>query len=96
MDQIDEIISLLFKVSGLPPFFTCTISSHFYDLEYFIYVFQYIRLLKMEGVQEWIFEEKKKLEEVTFLFKDKESPSSYVVTLAAAMDVGSYLNVYLK
>ncbi|XP_065207037.1 insulin-degrading enzyme [Planococcus citri] len=48
-------------------------------------VFQYIKLLKTEGIQEWIFEENKKLEEMMFMFKDKESPSSYVMTLAAAM-----------
>ncbi|XKL64356.1 hypothetical protein PGB90_004442 [Kerria lacca] len=48
-------------------------------------LFQYIKLLKTEGIQKWIFEENKKIDEMTFLFKDKESPSSYVMTLAASM-----------
>ncbi|KAK7590251.1 hypothetical protein V9T40_001864 [Parthenolecanium corni] len=49
-------------------------------------VFQYIKLLKSEGVQKWIFDENSKLEETSFLFKDKESPVSYVTTLSAAMN----------
>ncbi|KAK6178603.1 hypothetical protein SNE40_013354 [Patella caerulea] len=40
-------------------------------------IYQYINMLKNEGVKEWIFNECKDLSAMTFRFKDKEKPQSY-------------------
>jgi len=45
-------------------------------------VFQYLQLLKSEGPQQWVFEECRDLSSMTFRFKDKERPQSYVTALA--------------
>ncbi|XP_042894803.1 insulin-degrading enzyme isoform X2 [Parasteatoda tepidariorum] len=47
-------------------------------------LFQYLALLKKEGPQEWIFNERKNLNDITFRFKDREKPQSYVCSLASA------------
>lgn len=71
------------------------ISTQYTNVYFFHFASQYIKLLKTSGVQKWIFEENKKLDEITFLFKDKESPSSYVMTLASSMDVSYSVPVNL-
>jgi len=48
-------------------------------------IFQYIKLLKKEGIQKWVYEELKTLSEIEFRFKDKSPPMSYTTTLAGAM-----------
>ncbi|XP_067656756.1 insulin-degrading enzyme-like [Haliotis asinina] len=45
-------------------------------------VYQYIHLLQKEGVHQWIHDECKKLKTLRFQFKDKETPNSYVTSLA--------------
>lgn len=53
-------------------------------------IFQYIDLLSTEGVEEWIFNEQRKMGEFNFYYKDlpvDESPLSYVENLASAMHV---------
>jgi insulysin len=47
-----------------------------------VYVFQYIKLLKESGPQEYVFEELKEVGEVNFKFKQKSSPSATVSKLA--------------
>lgn len=49
---------------------------------------QYIKLLKNEGSKEWIYKELKDVSAMSFNFKDKEKPSSYVAKLSP------YLNRY--
>ena len=41
-------------------------------------VFQYMKMLRMSGPQDWVFEECKKICNMQFQFKDKERPQSYV------------------
>ncbi|KAG8188554.1 hypothetical protein JTE90_007162 [Oedothorax gibbosus] len=45
-------------------------------------LFQYLAMLKEEGPKEWISKECQKLTEMTFRFKDRERPQSYVASLA--------------
>ncbi|CAB4464914.1 unnamed protein product [Rhizophagus irregularis] len=47
-----------------------------------LHVFQYIEMLKQIGVQEWSFREVEKLNEISFRFKEKSSPSRYVSRLS--------------
>ncbi|XP_074640666.1 insulin-degrading enzyme-like [Tubulanus polymorphus] len=47
--------------------------------------FQYLNLLRKEGTQEWVFEECRDLNAMTFRFKDKDKPRSYTCGLAAAL-----------
>ncbi|XP_065350637.1 insulin-degrading enzyme-like [Cloeon dipterum] len=44
-------------------------------------IFQYINLLRQEDPQEWIFKEYVEITNMSFRFKDKESPRDYVVDL---------------
>ncbi|XP_065350636.1 insulin-degrading enzyme-like [Cloeon dipterum] len=44
-------------------------------------IFQYINLLRQEDPKEWIFKEYVEITNMSFLFKDKESPRDYVVDL---------------
>lgn len=49
-------------------------------------IFDYIELLKTPGsLQDWAFEEVKKLSELDFKFKEKERPSSYASELSSQM-----------
>ncbi len=48
-------------------------------------VFGYINMLKKKGVQNWIFEELKKVVKFQFDFKDKEKPIGYVSAIATKM-----------
>jgi len=45
-------------------------------------VFQYLAMLREEGPQEWVFRECQQLNQMQFMFKDKERPQSYVCSLA--------------
>lgn len=44
-------------------------------------IFQYIKLLRDTGPQEWIFKEYKEILDIEFRFKEKEKPSGYVSSL---------------
>lgn len=44
-------------------------------------IFQYINLIKKEGITKWIFDENAKIGKMIFRFKDKESPRNYISTL---------------
>ncbi|XP_065350054.1 insulin-degrading enzyme-like isoform X1 [Cloeon dipterum] len=44
-------------------------------------IFQYINLLRQEDPKEWIFKEYVEITNMSFRFKDKESPRDYVVDL---------------
>lgn len=48
-------------------------------------VFQYIKLLKQAGPQEWIFDEIKALNNMEFRFKDTKRPLNTVVSISSAM-----------
>eukprot|EP01104_Vermistella_antarctica_P017836 TRINITY_DN6412_c0_g1_i1.p1 TRINITY_DN6412_c0_g1~~TRINITY_DN6412_c0_g1_i1.p1 ORF type:complete len:1087 (+),score=280.46 TRINITY_DN6412_c0_g1_i1:370-3261(+) len=50
-------------------------------------VFDYIELLRREGVQEWIFDEVKAVSEMQFRFKDKPQPIACVEALARHMQL---------
>lgn len=45
-------------------------------------VFQYLAMLRQHGIQEWIFEECKLINDMQFRFKDKERPQGYARILA--------------
>lgn len=44
-------------------------------------------MLKVQGPQEWVFEECKNIASMTFRFKDKEKPQLYAYSLAGMMFV---------
>ena len=44
--------------------------------------YEYVDLLKREGIQQWIFDEQKQIAEIHFNFQEKSPPMSYVSTLA--------------
>ncbi|VDD81631.1 unnamed protein product [Mesocestoides corti] len=48
-------------------------------------VFQYLHMLKQEGIQEWIFDEERDLEALRFRFKGSEEPFDYVAKLSSRM-----------
>jgi len=48
-------------------------------------IFQYISLAKTPGIQKWIYDEMKLMEEQEFKFKEKSEPFSYVTYLAGNM-----------
>ncbi|GBB83220.1 hypothetical protein RclHR1_00100024 [Rhizophagus clarus] len=50
-----------------------------------LHVFQYIEMLKQAGVQEWSFREVEKLNEISFRFMEKSSPSQYVSRLSSTI-----------
>ncbi|CAI2164638.1 11700_t:CDS:10 [Funneliformis geosporum] len=54
-------------------------------LDVVIHVFQYIEMLRREGVQERIFREVEQLSEISFKFEEKSSPSRYVSNLSNSM-----------
>ena len=47
-----------------------------------VLVFNYLAMLRNDGIKEWIFEECKHINEMLFRFKDKERPMNYVRSLA--------------
>jgi insulysin len=49
------------------------------------FVFQYIDMLKREGVQQWVFEESRLLNKLNFDFLEKQAPFNYVSTLSNRM-----------
>ncbi|KAL7753560.1 metalloprotease [Sorochytrium milnesiophthora] len=50
-------------------------------------IFAYIRLLKQEGPQEWVFREVAQLAEIGFRFKEIGSPSAYASRLAGNLHI---------
>ncbi|CAG8509238.1 15851_t:CDS:10, partial [Racocetra persica] len=48
-------------------------------------VFQYIKMLKQIGIQEWCFREVQSLAEISFRFKEKSAPAGYSSKLASLM-----------
>ena len=48
-------------------------------------VYQYLAMLTAHGPQEWIYTEKRDIAEMSFRFKDKETPMSYTSALAGRM-----------
>lgn len=48
-------------------------------------IFQYLRMLRDAGSQEWIFRECQHLNAMTFRFKDKERPESYACATASCL-----------
>ncbi|KAI4457948.1 nardilysin [Holotrichia oblita] len=48
-------------------------------------IFQYIRMLKESGPLPWVHEEQRDILAMGFRFKDKESPRSYIVSLAYSL-----------
>lgn len=47
--------------------------------------YQYINLLKEHGVQEWVFQEEKKLKEISFRFLEESQPSDYACAVSGWM-----------
>eukprot|EP01121_Diplochlamys_sp_Union-15-3_P012400 TRINITY_DN3708_c0_g1_i4.p1 TRINITY_DN3708_c0_g1~~TRINITY_DN3708_c0_g1_i4.p1 ORF type:complete len:951 (+),score=168.25 TRINITY_DN3708_c0_g1_i4:43-2895(+) len=56
-------------------------------------IYQYIKLIKKDGIQQWIFQEMKQLAEIGFRFKDKEKPISYVSSISSWMQQYPISNV---
>jgi insulysin len=50
-------------------------------------VFQYINLLKRDGIQKWIFEEYCNVSEMQFRFKEKENPLSLVSSVVIIINL---------
>ncbi|XP_036067708.1 insulin-degrading enzyme isoform X2 [Oryzias melastigma] len=50
-----------------------------------IHLFQYIHKLRLEGPQQWVFEECKELCKTDFRFKDKEHPRDYTSKVASLL-----------
>ncbi|CAJ0766958.1 20474_t:CDS:10 [Entrophospora sp. SA101] len=48
-------------------------------------IFQYIKMLKNEGIQEWIYHEAEILSAVSFKFKEKSQPEDYTSELSNAL-----------
>ena len=48
-------------------------------------VFQYLKLVKEKGIEEWVFEEFKNIHNMQFRFKDKERPQNYVSSTASRL-----------
>eukprot|EP00794_Sanderia_malayensis_P007262 gene7262-8072_t len=55
--------------------------------EIILHVFQYINLLREKGPQEWIFNEIKALDDMTFRYKDKEKPYSLATMISHSLQV---------
>ncbi|CAG2111287.1 unnamed protein product [Medioppia subpectinata] len=45
-------------------------------------IFQYITMLKSEGITQWIWDESKQMLEIGFHYKDRSQPINYVLSLA--------------
>lgn len=50
-------------------------------------VFQYINMLKKTGPLDWLHREQKDISAMTFRFKDKESPRSYISSVVNNLQV---------
>lgn len=50
-------------------------------------VYDYIRMLRKEGIKEWLFKEEASVGQTAFRFRERESPYRLVVTLAGHMHV---------
>lgn len=70
-------------------FFSCVIALSKEGIEHvneiISLIFQYLRLLKKSGIQEWIFSEMQKTSEMEFRFIEKQKPASYTSFLASQM-----------
>jgi secreted Zn-dependent insulinase-like peptidase len=49
--------------------------------------FQYLNLIKEDGLKQWVFDENRSLAEIRFRFKEKPSPLAYARSLAALLHV---------
>ncbi|ORE11774.1 hypothetical protein BCV72DRAFT_197111 [Rhizopus microsporus var. microsporus] len=58
-------------------------SGHYEDVV--VSLFEYIELIKKEGIQQWIFEETKSLAEIEFRFLEQCTPSQYTSFLSQQM-----------
>lgn len=56
-------------------------------------LFKYLQMLKEKGVQKYIFEEKKYINELKFDFKEKEKPDGYVIPLSSNMQIFPIENI---
>src|SRR5690606_18148749 len=45
-------------------------------------LFQYIRLVEREGIHEWLFEEQRRMAEISFTFQEPSRPIGYVSSLS--------------
>ena len=50
-------------------------------------VFRYLQIIRDAGVQEYVFEEYKRVGELEFQFQDKEEPLEYTINLASKMQL---------
>ena len=48
------------------------------------HVFEQLRQIRNDGIEQWSFEEQKKLDELDFRFVEKSEPSRYVLELVSA------------
>ena len=51
------------------------------------HVFQYLRLIRKQGVMQWMFDEQKRISEIDFRFQEKPKPISYVRSLASNLQI---------
>lgn len=58
-------------------------------------VFQYIKMLQVEGPKEYIFNENKELDNIKFNFKEKSNPIDYVQHLSYLIHVRSISNAFI-
>ncbi|KRW98246.1 Metalloenzyme, LuxS/M16 peptidase-like protein [Pseudocohnilembus persalinus] len=49
------------------------------------FIFKYLNTIKKEQIDEWIYQERKKIEEIAFKFKEKEAVADYVTELSQRM-----------
>ncbi len=50
-------------------------------------VFQYIRLIREQGITEWLFDEQKTINDIAFRFQDEPEPIGYVRSLAHNLQI---------
>ncbi|KAI8924023.1 Metalloenzyme, LuxS/M16 peptidase-like protein [Entophlyctis helioformis] len=70
-------------------FFNVSVELTVSGLEHFeevlVILFQYIALIKQSPIEEWIFHEYQTMNEISFRFKEKSSPATYMSHLAGNM-----------
>ena len=49
------------------------------------HVFQYLRLVRSEGITEWLFNEQRQLSDIAFQFQEESEPIHYVRSLASSL-----------
>ncbi|MFQ6023797.1 MAG: insulinase family protein [Acidiferrobacterales bacterium] len=59
--------------------------NHIHDIA--SHVFQYLSLIRNHGIAQWIFEEQKKISEISFRFQEKPGPLSSVRSLAHSLHI---------